>query len=107
MCFLLYLCVINDVYMTYQQTIDYLYSSQPAFHLVGAKAYKPGLENTWRLMEHLGNPHEQLRSVHVPTEKVLPRILLLRCCRRKAIRWGCLLRLTWLIFVNVFVSRAR
>ena len=65
MCFLLYLCVINDVYMTYQQTIDYLYSSQPAFHLVGAKAYKPGLENTWRLMEHLGNPHEQLRSVHV------------------------------------------
>ena len=65
MCFLLYLCVINDVYMTYQQTIDYLYSSQPAFHLVGAKAYKPGLENTWRLMEHLGNPHEQLRTVHV------------------------------------------
>lgn len=65
MCFLLYLCVINDVYMTYQQTIDYLYSSQPAFHLVGAKAYKPGLENTLRLMQHLGNPHEQLRSVHV------------------------------------------
>ena len=51
--------------MTYQQTIDYLYASQPAFHLVGAKAYKPGLENTLRLMQHLGNPHEHLRVVHV------------------------------------------
>ena len=51
--------------MNYQQTIDYLYASQPAFHLVGAKAYKPGLDNTYRLMEHLGNPHQQLRAVHV------------------------------------------
>ena len=51
--------------MTYQETIDYLYSSQPAFHLVGATAYKPGLDNTLRLMGHLGNPHEQLRAVHV------------------------------------------
>ena len=51
--------------MTYQQTIDYLYASQPAFHLVGAEAYKPGLGNTLRLMAHLGNPHEQLHAVHV------------------------------------------
>ena len=49
----------------YQQTVDYLYASQPAFHLVGAAAYKPGLNNTYRLMEHLGNPHQQLRAVHV------------------------------------------
>ena len=62
----LYFCVIFDITtMTYQQTIDYLYASQPAFHLVGAAAYKPGLENTCRLMEHLDNPHKQLRSVHV------------------------------------------
>lgn len=51
--------------MTYQQTLDYLYTSQPAFHQVGAAAYKPGLDNTWRLMEHLGNPHTQLRAVHI------------------------------------------
>ena len=50
---------------TYQQTIDYLYASQPAFHLVGAAAYKPGLDNTYRLMAHLGNPHEKLHTVHV------------------------------------------
>lgn len=51
--------------MTYQQTIDYLYTSQPAFHLVGAAAYKPGLDNTYRLMAHLGNPHKQLRTIHI------------------------------------------
>ena len=51
--------------MTYQETIQYLYASQPAFHLVGAAAYKPGLDNTYCLMAHLGNPHERLRAVHI------------------------------------------
>lgn len=51
--------------MTYQQTIDYLYASQPAFHLVGATAYKPGLDNTYRLMAHLDNLHTKLRAVHI------------------------------------------
>ncbi len=51
--------------MTYTETLAYLYASQPAFHQVGASAYKPGLDNTLRLMEHLGNPHTQFRSVHI------------------------------------------
>ena len=51
--------------MTYQQTLNYLYASQPAFHLQGAAAYKPGLENTCLLMEHMGNPHCQFRSIHI------------------------------------------
>ena len=33
--------------------------------MVGAAAYKPGLENTLRLMAHVGNPHEHLRAIHV------------------------------------------
>ena len=53
-------------YMTdYKKTIEYLYASQPAFHQVGAAAYKPGLDNTYALMEHLGNPHTQLRAIHI------------------------------------------
>lgn len=51
--------------MTYQEALDYLYQSRPPFHLVGSTAYKPGLENTLRLMAHVGNPHEYLRAVHV------------------------------------------
>ena len=51
--------------MDYKQAIEYLYASRPPFHQVGAAAYKPGLENTLRLMAQVGNPHEQLRAIHV------------------------------------------
>ena len=51
--------------MNYGEAIEYLYSSRPPFHMVGAEAYKPGLENTFRLMAHVGNPHEHLHAVHV------------------------------------------
>ena len=51
--------------MNYSEAIHYHYSSRPPFHIVGAAAYKPGLETTLRLMAHVGNPHEQLRAVHV------------------------------------------
>ena len=51
--------------MNYNEAIAYLYNSRPPFHQVGAAAYKPGLENTLRLMAHVGNPHEVLKAVHV------------------------------------------
>ena len=51
--------------MNYSETIEYLYSSRPPFHQVGGAAYKPGLENTLRLMAHVGNPHEHIRAIHV------------------------------------------
>ena len=51
--------------MSYKEAVEYLYSSRPPFHMVGAAAYKPGLENTLRLMAHVGNPHEKLRAIHV------------------------------------------
>ena len=51
--------------MNYSEAVTYLYSSQPVFHQIGAAAYKPGPENTLRLMAKLGNPHERLRAVHV------------------------------------------
>ena len=51
--------------MDFQEAIEYLYASRPPFHQVGAAAYKPGLENTLRLMAQVGNPHEKLRAIHV------------------------------------------
>ena len=51
--------------MTYSEAISYLYSSRPPFHQVGAEAYKPGLENTLRLMAQVGNPHLHLIAIHV------------------------------------------
>ncbi len=51
--------------MQYSEAIDYLYSRLPVFHRIGAKAIKPGLGNTLRLCEGLGNPQHQFRSIHV------------------------------------------
>ncbi len=51
--------------MTYQQTIDYLYVLQPPFHLVGGAAYKPGLQNTEMLMEHLHHPERRFMAIHI------------------------------------------
>ena len=51
--------------INYKDSIEYLYSSRPPFHIVGADAYKPGLESTLRLMAHVGNPHESLQAIHV------------------------------------------
>ena len=51
--------------MSFSEAVSYLYNARPPFHQVGAAAYKPGLENTLRLMAHVGNPHEKLRAIHV------------------------------------------
>ena len=51
--------------MDYSEALQYLYESAPAFHLVGASAYKPGLDNVLALMEQFGNPHTKFRSIHV------------------------------------------
>jgi len=51
--------------MNYQETIDYLYSRLPVFQNIGARAFKPGLHTTLQLCNHLGNPQEKYRTIHV------------------------------------------
>lgn len=51
--------------MTYQQTLDYLYTQLPMFTRVGASAFKKDLTNTLLLCELLGNPQHQFKSIHV------------------------------------------
>ena len=51
--------------VTYQQTINYLYSLLPVFHRIGSKAFKADLSNTLKLCEHLGNPQKKFKSIHV------------------------------------------
>lgn len=51
--------------MTYQETLDYLFNSLPMYHRVGKAAYKADLDNTHRLMDHLGHPERSFRSIHV------------------------------------------
>ena len=35
------------------------------FHRVGPAAYKPGLDNTWALLDLVGNPQTGLKTVHI------------------------------------------
>ena len=51
--------------MTYAETLDYLFNALPMFQRVGASAYKADLTNTLALCEHLGNPQETFKSIHV------------------------------------------
>ena len=51
--------------MTYQETLDYLYSQLPMFQRIGASAYKKDLSNTVALCQALGNPQNNFKSVHV------------------------------------------
>ncbi len=51
--------------MTYQQTLDYLYSQLPMFHRIGKAAYKADLNNSLHLSQYLGNPEKKFRSIHI------------------------------------------
>jgi dihydrofolate synthase / folylpolyglutamate synthase len=51
--------------MTYQQTLDYLYSRLPMFHRIGGAAYKADLDTTTGLCHHLGNPQQYFPAIHV------------------------------------------
>ncbi|MBL7925187.1 MAG: bifunctional folylpolyglutamate synthase/dihydrofolate synthase [Bacteroidia bacterium] len=51
--------------MTYQETLDYLFSALPMFHRVGPAAYKPSLDNTLALAAAVGHPEKGLRCLHI------------------------------------------
>ena len=51
--------------MTYQQTLDYLFSRLPMFQRVGASAYKADLNNTIELCNLLDNPQNTFKSIHI------------------------------------------
>ena len=51
--------------MTYQETIDYLFSQTANYERQGAAGYKEGLGNSIALDEHFGHLHENFRSIHI------------------------------------------
>ncbi len=51
--------------MTYQNTLNWLFSQLPMYQRQGRSAYKTDLNNTVLLIEHLKQPQEHFKSVHV------------------------------------------
>lgn len=51
--------------MTYNETLEFLYTRLAAFHRIGTAAYKPGLETIRRLCAIMGNPQKRLKCIHI------------------------------------------
>ena len=51
--------------MNYTQTLEFLFSSLPAFETKGATAYTPGLERITAFCRHIGNPQRNFFTIHV------------------------------------------
>ena len=51
--------------MNYQETTDWMFSQLPMYQLQGASAYKKDLTNTILLLNHLNNPQNNLKCIHV------------------------------------------
>ena len=51
--------------MNYSQTLEFLFSSLPAYETAGTTAYKPGLERIAAFCRHLGNPQRNFFTIHV------------------------------------------
>lgn len=51
--------------MNYQETTAWMFNQLPMYQLQGASAYKKDLTNTHLLINHLNNPHANLKCIHV------------------------------------------
>jgi len=51
--------------LTFQEAIDFLFSSLPMYQRVGKAAYKTHLNNTRALDEYFGHPHTSFESIHI------------------------------------------
>ncbi|KAB1066302.1 bifunctional folylpolyglutamate synthase/dihydrofolate synthase [Salibacter halophilus] len=51
--------------MTYEQTLDFLFSQLPMYQRQGKSAYKADLSNTIALMEALDQPQKNFPSIHI------------------------------------------
>ena len=51
--------------MNYNQTLEWMFMQLPMYQRVGKTAYKPNLNQTIKLDNHLGNPHKSYPTIHV------------------------------------------
>ncbi|WP_396603071.1 bifunctional folylpolyglutamate synthase/dihydrofolate synthase [Algibacter sp. R77976] len=51
--------------MTYQDTLNWMFSQLPMYQKQGKSAFKKDLSNTLKLAKHLNNPENTFKSIHV------------------------------------------
>jgi len=51
--------------MNYQDTVNWMFKQLPMYQNQGKTALKKDLSNTIHLADHLKNPHQKFKSIHV------------------------------------------
>jgi dihydrofolate synthase / folylpolyglutamate synthase len=51
--------------MTYEQTIEYLFTKLPMFSRIGSAAIKKDITNTITICNYLDNPQQKFKSIHI------------------------------------------
>jgi dihydrofolate synthase/folylpolyglutamate synthase len=51
--------------VTYEQTLDYLYTKLPMYQRIGTVAFKKDLTNIIKLCDAIGNPQRDFKSIHI------------------------------------------
>jgi dihydrofolate synthase/folylpolyglutamate synthase len=51
--------------MDYSSCLEWLFSQLPVYQRDGAANYKIDLDKTWALCDHLGNPENSFKSIHI------------------------------------------
>ncbi|MCF7567705.1 bifunctional folylpolyglutamate synthase/dihydrofolate synthase [Sabulilitoribacter arenilitoris] len=51
--------------MTYQDTLNWMFSQLPMYQKQGKTAFKKDLTNALKLRDHLNSPHKNFKSIHV------------------------------------------
>lgn len=57
--------VKSFVQQRYQEMLDFLYRRLPMFERIGPAAFKKDLSNILALSSFLGDPHKQIKSIHI------------------------------------------
>ena len=51
--------------MNYKETLDFLYSKLPIYQRTGEEAYKKDTKNIKIICNHINNPHEKIKFIHI------------------------------------------
>ena len=51
--------------MNYNETLNWMFNKLPMYQRIGAAAYKADLNTTIEILNHLGNPQHNFKSIHI------------------------------------------
>lgn len=51
--------------MNYSETLEWMFNKLPMYQRIGAAAYKADLNNTIEILNHLGNPQDNFKTIHI------------------------------------------